>query len=307
MEGKGTTGFRTQDRDGPSTLCSDVMRRLLSTSAESSVIVCTGTYARKVATTYLIGTGGCMHPARSYIVAATPRTGSSLLCEGLAATGIAGVPAEVFAPDFRQMWNEHWAIPSETSFREYVSNAIMRGTSPNGVFGLKIQWMHVAVLAWKWGSPGIDGTILDLLFPDSRFVNIVRRNRLAQAISWYRAIATNRWWMFEHENQRTSKDITLTLDASTIGELQDEIARQQGAWEDFLRDRHVPWLVVDYESLDEDYRGQVARVLEFLGLDKSAARGIPGPRLVRQADEVSLRWRQQLEGIPRGTGREVAP
>lgn len=248
-----------------------------------------------------------MHPARSYIVAATPRTGSSLLCEGLAATGIAGVPAEVFAPDFRGMWCEQWALPPETSFRRYVSTATMRGTTPNGVFGLKIQWMHVAVLARKWGLPSKDEKILGVLFPGSRFVNIVRRNRLAQAISWYRAIATNRWWIFEDETERVGSDATLALDAHAVGELEEEIVRQQGAWEDFFRRRRIRPLIVDYESLDEDYQGQVARVLDFLGLDSSAARGIPEPRLIRQADEVTLRWRRQLERIPRRPNRELAP
>src|SRR5215207_8545306 len=33
---------------------------------------------------------------RSYLVCATPRSGSTLLCEALKSTGVAGVPAEYF-------------------------------------------------------------------------------------------------------------------------------------------------------------------------------------------------------------------
>ena len=35
-------------------------------------------------------------PTRSYLVCATPRSGSTLLCEGLESTGVAGRPREYF-------------------------------------------------------------------------------------------------------------------------------------------------------------------------------------------------------------------
>ncbi|MGZ5376146.1 MAG: Stf0 family sulfotransferase, partial [Solirubrobacterales bacterium] len=37
-----------------------------------------------------------MKPARSYLVCATPRSGSTLLCEALKSTGVAGRPEEYF-------------------------------------------------------------------------------------------------------------------------------------------------------------------------------------------------------------------
>src|SRR5919204_6001172 len=35
-------------------------------------------------------------PSRSYLICATPRSGSTLLCEALKSTGVAGVPDEYF-------------------------------------------------------------------------------------------------------------------------------------------------------------------------------------------------------------------
>jgi LPS sulfotransferase NodH len=40
--------------------------------------------------------GGVVVPRRSYLVCATPRSGSTLLCETLEQTGIAGRPREYF-------------------------------------------------------------------------------------------------------------------------------------------------------------------------------------------------------------------
>ena len=59
--------------------------------------------------------------------------------------------------------------------------------------------------------------------------------------------------------------------------------------------RGIEPLIVEYESILRDYRGEVARVLEFLGLDASVARTIPPPRLVRQADSLTHHWRRLLD------------
>jgi LPS sulfotransferase NodH len=125
---------------------------------------------------------------QTYIVASTPRTGSSLLCEGLWQTGIAGRPGEVFAPDFRHLWYRRWCLNPHAGFDAYLRAAASNGTTPNGVFGFKIQWMHVPVLAREAGAS--PDTVLDVLFPGAVFVNTVRRDRRAQALSWYRAEVT---------------------------------------------------------------------------------------------------------------------
>ena len=131
---------------------------------------------------------------RHYLVAATPRTGSSLLCEGLSATRIAGYPAEVFAPDFRGQWYERWGLVRDVPFSVYMAASLEFGTTPNGVYGMKIQWMHVPVLAADIALSGDCGAALDSLFPNATFINTVRRDRRAQALSWFRAWRTNEWF-----------------------------------------------------------------------------------------------------------------
>jgi LPS sulfotransferase NodH len=94
-------------------------------------------------------------PHRSYIISCTPRSGSHLLADGLASTGIAGYPAERFpryalnggvtAVQLDAMITE---LPPEDSYdadqdAEYVRNLIEEGTSPNGIFGLTLHWFQV--------------------------------------------------------------------------------------------------------------------------------------------------------------------
>lgn len=229
---------------------------------------------------------------QSYIVAATPRTGSSLLCEGLEATGIAGCPAEVFAPDFRGRWYKYWLLSQSASFSDYLDAAFRHGTTNNGMYGLKIQWMHIAVLARKLSFVGNSDDVLESLFPDAAFVNIVRRDRRAQALSWFRAITTNEWWRFKGDQKTPIEPI---FDGDTVRTLEAEIMQQQSAWEQYFLKRRIEPLVIEYEELSRDYQGQVARVLAFLHLNVSAAYLIPPPRLVRQSDDLTLRWRRLME------------
>lgn len=239
-----------------------------------------------------------MKPERYYIVAATPRTGSSLLCEGLKATGIAGRPDEVFAPGFRDKWYGHWALSHDTSFEEYLRVAFRHGTTDNGVYGLKIQWMHVATLARDVSFAGASEDVLAALFPGAAFVNIIRRDRRAQALSWFRAVATNEWWRFKDADNGRRPAPAPALDADAVRALEGEIERQQSAWVQYFRDRGIKPLTVEYEVLDADYRGQIGRALAFLGLDASVARSLPPPRLVRQSDDINLRWRRLMDTDP---------
>jgi len=222
-----------------------------------------------------------IRPTRSYIVAATPRTGSSLLCEALRATQIAGRPDEVFAPAFRSLWLDALRLPADASFEEYFDTAIQHGTTTNGIYAMKIQAMHIAVLANDIGFAGPPEDVLDSLFPGAQYVNMVRRDRESQARSWFRAIRTNEWWRFEGEVRPRAPEPA--PEPGTIRELEEHIEHQQSQWEQYFRSRGAQALRVEYEDLAAARREETGRVLSFLGLDPTAATRIPPPFLTRQS------------------------
>src|SRR4051812_30708315 len=123
----------------------------------------------------------------SYVVCALPRSGSSLLCELLFETGLAGAPAEYFDAQQMGRFSERW---NARDFGAYLRALLERKTGPNGVFGFKAQFFQLAE-AFPDGE-------LDAAFPSLRYVYITRRDRLRQAISWARAVQTG-WWASDHE------------------------------------------------------------------------------------------------------------
>src|SRR5215203_2570113 len=121
-----------------------------------------------------------MRAKLSYLLCATPRSGSTLLSDALGRTGIAGYPAEHFEVlletgrprrprDYFRRSNdpEVWALLDDPEFRdvlgksggrfagelddsswrppdfgELLDRALEKGTTPNGVFGTKIMWVY---------------------------------------------------------------------------------------------------------------------------------------------------------------------
>jgi LPS sulfotransferase NodH len=211
-------------------------------------------------------------------------------------TGIAGRPAEVFAPDFRGPWFDRWHLSPGAPFSEYLAAARRHGTGRNGVFGVKLQYMHVSALA-NWALESCD-TVLDRLFPGAAFINLVRQDRRAQALSWFRAIRTNKWF----KTDPVRADPAPELDPRAVLDLEAHLAWQQSAWEQHFAKRGIRPLTIQYESLASDHRAATARVLAFLGLDPHAADSSPEPVLVSQADEVTAQWRRIMDGATRASG-----
>ncbi|ORW16788.1 Stf0 family sulfotransferase [Mycobacterium palustre] len=78
---------------------------------------------------------------------------------------------------------------------------------------------------------------------------------------------------------------------------------EQAAWTDYFTTRRCQVLMVRYEDLDADHRGEIARVLDFLGADPSHAARVPRPPLERQTDHVNEHWRRLIDQ----EGRRFSP
>lgn len=78
-------------------------------------------------------------PRRTLVVAATPRSGSTLLCQSMAATEMLGKPGEYFK-------SKHWpeVDRSETvDFAERLPLPAIRGATPNGIASFKLFPKHL--------------------------------------------------------------------------------------------------------------------------------------------------------------------
>jgi LPS sulfotransferase NodH len=213
-------------------------------------------------------------PRISYLVCSIPRSGSNLLGELLFASGVAGVPTELFHPHYMRVLKRHWGI--ETT-EEYVRELLARKTGPNGVFGAKAHWGQY--------HPLFGNADPRALLPNLRVISIARRDHLRQAVSWVRALQTFSW-----RSDHTRPERPLEFDPEHITRKLGRIGREEDAWR-ALFDRYgiEPHEIV-YEDLVADRDRTIREALAFIGVEPPADFQVEQPTLERQADALSEQW-----------------
>jgi trehalose 2-sulfotransferase len=267
-----------------------------------------------------------MKPMLSYVVCATPRSGSTLLCHELDQTGIAGHPQEYFEALRRSGVprrpheyfdpERHPNIVERLAFREmldgapkpnplwhpdtydqYLAWALKEGTTPNGVFGAKLMWGYLGDFAEL--LRGIDGnagrSLPDLLsrsLPGLRYVQITRRDKVRQAVSLWKAVQTQAW----QREAGTEADPDAgrmpepVFSFRAINYLMRQLTAHDASWDAFFLGLGYEPLKVTYEELAESTDAVVRSVLDHLGIVAPDDLQIGAPRLSVQADGVSEQW-----------------
>jgi LPS sulfotransferase NodH len=219
-----------------------------------------------------------VEPVVSYMVCSQPRSGSSLLCELLANTLHAGMPAEYLRLDRMTMLKRRWSVET---FDEYLRELVGRKTSPNGVCGLKAHWGQFEQVR---GDPE-QAAVFARRLPDIRYIHVRREDHLRQAISLVRALQTGTW-----STLAAPADRSAVFDREDIARKIVRVQQEEAAWERFFEQEGIAAHRVGYEELanapDQTTRG----VLEFLGVELPPAFGFDPPLMQRQSDELSEEW-----------------
>ncbi len=189
-----------------------------------------------------------------------------------------------------------WGLPRNAPLFDYLTAALDQGTTDNGIFGCKIHWNEVSWLRTQLGvSPG-DDAFLERLFPNAKYINLIRRDRRNQAISLYRANGSNTWW--RHLSGKSSHLAVRPeppFDSAAIRRLENSLTHEHNGWAGYFLSRSITPLQIEYESLALYRRHEIARVLEFLGQDPTIADKIREPPMLRQADETTIAWKRALD------------
>lgn len=124
-------------------------------------------------------------PLKKIAILSTPRSGSTFFCDSLAGTGLFGQPEEWINPRRIEAWRRLRGVET-IHLGDYLRHVLNKTTSGNGVFSIKI---HIdQYQSWKDGRKYDP---LDLGFDTVLYV--YRRDRVAQAHSYAKALRTDQW------------------------------------------------------------------------------------------------------------------
>jgi LPS sulfotransferase NodH len=238
-----------------------------------------------------------------YIIASLQRTGSYLLCEGLANTGVAGYPTESIAPENKPANVTAWGLDPDMPMTEYLTQVVKHGTGRNGVFGVKMHWSQID---WVRRQLHIgvseDSKAIDFLFPDAKFIHITRDDLRGQAISSYRAYATYEWWRKADVHNTSITNPDPPYNSKRIRFWERHFIERNKDWKEYFAKRSITPLHVEYEDLARDWRHEVRRCLTYLGLDPATVDTAPEVTFLRQADALTRAWRRRLDEEDAQTG-----
>ena len=283
---------------------------------------------------------------RCYLVCATQRSGSTLLCELLKGTGVAGRPEEYFeaqrdtgAPphpgDFLDglprtgvgirddpappVAPAYSSLAGIEDYRDHLKRTFSAGTTPNGVFGAKLMFNQLPELQALAGAlpefAGLDeGELLRALFADPAYIWVSRRDKVGQAVSLWKALQNRSWRGGEGGGSSGAG-------GGPSGELQyryegiDHLVRRfesdDAGWREHFSRYGITPLAVSYEDdLTRDPPATVRAALDHIGVSAPADWRLEAP-MSRQADELSEAWARRYESdrAERGpvTARSATP
>jgi LPS sulfotransferase NodH len=221
----------------------------------------------------------------NYIICATARSGSNLLCELLASLEFAGRP-------FEHLWEPAGSEPKPLGVR--WPHILEEGRSENGVFGTKLLWHQAERLERELPQaldrPGMSvSQVLAATLADPKYIYLTRRDRVRQAVSFARAMQTDQWRSTDTSGSEPHYDPgAITGAVRFVGE-------EEASWEDFFARHAIPPYRLAYEELESAPRDAIGGLLRFLGYEGLMPKSLSESRHHRQADEVTEAWVRRYE------------
>ncbi|WP_158966724.1 Stf0 family sulfotransferase [Chachezhania sediminis] len=234
-----------------------------------------------------------------YILCGTPRTGSTMLCDLLVRTGVAGSPDSYFMDTVSPYWLTEWSFPARGEAaeaewnRRYLDKVIETGRAGTDVFALRLMRADVeglsGFLAPLFPDAPTDRARLEAAFGRLLYVHLSRRDRLAQAVSYVRARQTGLWHVAPDgtEIERLAPQEPDLYDHDRIAAELAHLERLAGAWDPWFADQGIEPLRVVYEDLADDPGSSLQRICTALGVP---APETVTPGVAKLTDPTNAEW-----------------
>ena len=248
-----------------------------------------------------------------YIICGTPRTGSTLLCDLLASTLVAGDPDSFFMTDVDPVWADRWGLPDrrDTGDSDYAASllkaAIAAGRGQTRIFGLRLMRDHLdrlsALIETVFPGRPSDKERLQAAFGSILYIHLFREDKLAQAVSLVKAEQTGLWHIAPDgtEIERLAPPAAPDYDFGRIAARLSLLEQQDAAWLAWFDEQGIAPLRIGYESLSANPADAVGRICRALGVRVSAPERL-SPGVARLADEISREWMRRYRRDAGRTG-----
>ena len=235
-------------------------------------------------------------PKIQYMLATSPRCGSTYVALLLWRSGVLGAPMEYLNFDNINGIVDRLGNGCISSYWEEVRRV---RASPNGVFGYKIFFGNYASTLKR------EPMLLEQISANFA-IFLRRRDKIAQAISHFRAMQTQSWFAGVPERVAPSYDFKGLLNYYRHAHRQDE------KWERVFSLTQTDPLRLFYEDIMGDPQGALSAICSFLGVEANPDAQIERIALTKpQRDSMTEDWmgrfKADLEASDGEVGADAAP
>lgn len=240
------------------------------------------------------------YPKQSYRIWFSQRTGSTLLCKGLEQTGVAGKPGEFFNIFTAGSLSEKYGARSFSELKEKIWK---EGTTENGIFGIKHSYhtdrskplfQELQTLQGRANEPLSSEEIVAPLFPNCKHIYLTRRNKIRQAVSWWKAIKDEVWHLELGQSQKEAAAFYKDhYDFDALMHLFKEATLKECATQAYFDQFDIRPLTIVYEDMIKDFQGTLQQVLAYLEIEATGVQ-LPNKYLQKTATDLSEQWVQRF-------------
>ncbi|MBN8285750.1 Stf0 family sulfotransferase [Zoogloea sp.] len=219
-------------------------------------------------------------PAPRYLIAMTPRSGSSHLCDVLKNTKLLGRPGEMVSQMF--IPNILKSAPAATP-DEYLAQVMRVVRTRNGVSGMKASWFQFNDFRGAMQDESV--------FRSYRFIYLTRRDLAAQAVSLYCATSSNVFHTnVEHTTTEREKLANLDYDFQAIKRWHEHILAQELGWQAYFAKHNIFPLSINYEEIEHDVTAVVKRIAHFVGRPRAGESATSESIFRKIGDRRNVEW-----------------
>jgi LPS sulfotransferase NodH len=243
-----------------------------------------------------------------YIICATPRSGSTLLCDLLASTKVAGNPDSYFMSDMDPRWAAQLGLPLRGTMSDadhsaaYLAAAVKAGRGGTPMFGLRLMRANLddlcAMIDRRFPQLPSDKARLERAFGNVLYIHLAREDKLAQAVSLVKAEQTGLWHVAPDgaEIERLAPPKDPEYDFGRIARALARLEQQDAAWVAWFDRQGIQPLRIGYERLSADPAAALTQVCTALGVPAPDP-GTVRPGVAKLSDATSAAWmrRYRLE------------
>lgn len=238
---------------------------------------------------------------QAYVICTSPRSGSTLLCKLLAATGQAGNPKSYFHEPDLDAWQIYLGLETKRFATDkdrltaLLGAAREKGSSGTGIFGLRLQRRSFDFLFQQLGTlhPGKMplAAKFEAVFGKTLFIHLTRTDKVAQAVSFIKASQTGLWHKAPDgtELERLAPPGEPVYDRDQIRAQADLMESYDLFWADWFETERIDPMRITYAELSGCPQKVTGDILEKLGQDAAQAGNIEVP-VAKLSDGLNAAW-----------------